>query len=192
MRKAHSRPDPAVAGEDDPRGSDAPPSKSQRKRDAHALQALGEKLVATAPDKVAALGLDETLLDAIALARKIRSNSAQRRQAQLIGKLMREADAEAIAAALDTDGRGHRAEVAQMHAAERWRERLIASPDALGEWRERHGGSQESEQVEALIAPARAEHARGQPGRRYRDLYRALRAALADKPPATEQDSSDA
>ncbi len=181
MRPSRSRPDAPVDGANSATESDERPSKSQRKRDAHALQALGQRLVASSPEKVAAMGLDEGLLEAIALARRIRSNGALRRQAQLIGKLMREADAERIADALDSGGDRHRAEVAQMHAAERWRERLLADAGALAEWRARHGEGEAAVQVEALVAPARAEHARGQPGRHYRDLYRCLRAALAER-----------
>ncbi len=160
-------------------------SKSQRKRDAHALQQLGARLVAARPTQVAALALDETLHDAIVMARGIRSHGALRRQMQLIGKLMRDADAEAIATALDQDAQHDQAGVARMHAAERWRERLIADQDAYAQWRERFG-EQNAARVEELLPAARAELARGERGRRYRDLFRHLRTVLEE-----ESDSSE-
>ena len=156
---------------------DARASKSQRKRDAHALQELGARLVGARPALTAALPLDEALHDAIVMARGIRSHGALRRQLQLIGKLMREADAEAIAAALDQDSRSDQEGVARMHAAERWRERLLEDDQALAQWRERHG-EESATRVAELLATARAELARGERGRRYRDLFRHLRAML--------------
>jgi ribosome-associated protein len=77
------------------------PSKSARKREAHALQKLGERLVQMRPQDVAGLPLTEPLQDAITEARRLSSTrGALARQYQYIGKLMREADVPAIEAAL--------------------------------------------------------------------------------------------
>ncbi len=74
------------------------PSKSQRKREALALQALGERLVDLEPVVVESLPLDAALREAIRDARTITRRGARRRQFQLIGKLMRRADPESIRA----------------------------------------------------------------------------------------------
>jgi hypothetical protein len=55
------------------------PSKSQRKREAHALQALGAQLVA--------------LREAVVTAQGLRPHGARRRHLQYIGTLMRQLDA---------------------------------------------------------------------------------------------------
>lgn len=86
-----------------------PPSKSQRKRDAHAAQKLGERLVDMRESDLADLPLDESLRDAIATARRITSRGARARQLQYIGKLMRAADMGAIEAALAAREDAHRA-----------------------------------------------------------------------------------
>jgi len=52
------------------------------------------------PGALAGLPLDETLLEALAEARRITSRGALARQHQYIGKLMRGADVAAIEAAL--------------------------------------------------------------------------------------------
>jgi ribosome-associated protein len=78
-----------------------PPSKSSRKRAAIALQKLGERLVNMREADLATIPLDESLRDAIDEARGIRSRGGLSRQHQYIGKLMREADIEAIDRALD-------------------------------------------------------------------------------------------
>ena len=72
--------------------ADAPltPSKSQRKRDAHAVQALGVQLVALSAAQLARLELPETLHEAVLAAQRIRAHGAHTRQMQYIGKLMRQ------------------------------------------------------------------------------------------------------
>ena len=54
------------------------PSKSQRKRDAHALQALGVQLVALSAAQLARLELPEALLEAIVAAQRVRSHGRAR------------------------------------------------------------------------------------------------------------------
>jgi len=78
-----------------------PPSKSARKREALALQKLGERLVRMRPEDVATLPLTEPLVEAITEARRLGSRGALGRQHQYIGKLMRDVDMEALEAALE-------------------------------------------------------------------------------------------
>jgi ribosome-associated protein len=72
--------------------ADAPltPSKSQRKRDAPALQALGVQLVALSAAQLARLELPEALHEAVVAAQRMRSHGARTRQLQSIGKVMRQ------------------------------------------------------------------------------------------------------
>jgi ribosome-associated protein len=62
----------------------------------HQLQALGERLVQLKEPYLLGLGLSDSLLDAIAEAKRIKGHGAIRRQNQLIGKLMRDIDIEPI------------------------------------------------------------------------------------------------
>ena len=158
------------------------PSKSQRKRDSHALQDLGERLLALQPARLKALPLPPRLLDAIELALRITSREGLRRQRQYIGRLMREIDAAPILKALDDDGTLHRAEVATMHAAEGWRIRLLETPDALAEFLALYPQAADADgmTLAALIEAARTELARGAAGRRFRELYRHLRDTLTE------------
>ncbi|MGA2655738.1 MAG: ribosome biogenesis factor YjgA [Gammaproteobacteria bacterium] len=72
------------------------PSKSQNKRDMHALQKLGEVLVTLNANQLAALDLPPDLLKAINAAKTISSDKAKRRQHQFIGKLMRGIDEDVL------------------------------------------------------------------------------------------------
>src|SRR6202050_4327123 len=76
------------------------PSKSARKRAAHALQKLGEELVLLNDADLQSLDLPEALTAAIREARRRRSRAALARQRQYIGKLMRTIDATAIQSVL--------------------------------------------------------------------------------------------
>jgi ribosome-associated protein len=82
-----------------------PPSKSQRKRDATALQNLGAQLVRLTPAQLSRVPLPDELLAAVRAARATPQRGAHTRQLQYIGKLMRrldESETDAIRAALTT------------------------------------------------------------------------------------------
>jgi ribosome-associated protein len=95
---AHRRP-----SEQDPteEGADERPSKSARKRAAHAAQALGEQLIALKESELTTLELPETLLTAIRDAKRIKAHGGLARQKQYIGKLMRDLDTPALITALE-------------------------------------------------------------------------------------------
>ena len=77
------------------------PSKSQLKRDSHALQAMGKELVEMSEGKLQKFNLPEALEEAIYEARRLKSREAKRRHLQYIGKLMRISDIGDIQTTLD-------------------------------------------------------------------------------------------
>jgi ribosome-associated protein len=105
------------------------PSKSARKREHLALQDLGESLTRLRPSELETLPLDERLIDAVLEARGMHSRGALRRQRQLIGKLMRHVDAEAIRAAIAHLGQGDRQANRLFHTTETWRNRICSEGD---------------------------------------------------------------
>ena len=179
-----------LAPDPTPRG----PSKTQRKRDMHALQALGEALVALTPQRLALIPLDDRLRAEIEETQRITSHEGRRRQLQFVGKLMREADGEAIQAALDRINDGHRSATALFHQAETWRTRLLEDEAALALWCQTSGD--EAAALRPSLAAARAELAQGRGGRQYRELFRHLRERLliaaGDAAPAEEADPDQA
>lgn len=82
-------------------------SKSELKRQMHALQTLGESLMALPQKQLHALEISDELQEAISIAKDMKNDNGRRRQLQRIGKLMRFEDAEAIkeqlAASLQTE-----------------------------------------------------------------------------------------
>lgn len=113
-------------------------SKSQLKRESHAIQDLGKRLAALPADKLARIPLDEPVLEAIELAHRIQNKrSALKRHYQFLGKLLRARDCEAILAALDEIDREGQLSIQRHHRAESWRDRII---------------EQGSDAIEALVA----------------------------------------
>ena len=156
------------------------PSKSARKRAAHAAQELGVALVELPEAELAALPLPEALLEAIRAARRIHSRAAGARQRQYIGKLMREIDLEPIRAALAARRERDARASELFRRIENWRDRLMREGEpALAELAQWHPDIDVSAWRQRIEA-ARAERARtGASGAAARELFRALRAMFA-------------
>jgi len=75
-------------------------SKTQVKKEAEALQKLGEELIKLSSQQLERMDLPDNLRTALIEARSIKSNIAGRRQRQFIGTLMRNVDPEPIRHAL--------------------------------------------------------------------------------------------
>ena len=153
------------------------PSKSQRKRDMHALQALGVELVGLRRDQLQRIDLPPELREAIEFAHRVTSHEARRRHMQYLGKLMRQVDADAVRAAMARVTGDSRAAVALMHLAERWRDRLLADDEALTEFMAERPGA-DVQWLRATIRAARREHGAGQAPKSARELYRWLHDEL--------------
>ena len=105
--------------------TDSKPSKSARKREHLALQDLGEQLIALNEAELASLSIDERLMRAVQTARGIKQHGALRRQKQLIGKLMKNVDAEPIRIALRLLQADDVRNKKIFASAERWRDQLF-------------------------------------------------------------------
>lgn len=177
--------------EEDADGEDSRPSKSAKKRHMHSLQELGEELTELPPSRIAALELPESLRDALAEFRRTRSHEGWRRQMQLIGKLMRHAEEEPIREAVAAFKLGSAKETLALHHAERWREELLASDDAITRW-VRAFPDTDVQQLRSLVRAARKDAQAVLPegevrhGRNYRDLFQQIKQALAAQGRAEE------
>ena len=92
----------------------------------HDLQELGRQLVNLPKSQRNKLPLDENMQDAMQLADKIRNkHEAYKRHIQYIGKLLRDADLEAIQKMLNLFANKHQQENQQFHHLEALRDQLI-------------------------------------------------------------------
>ncbi|WP_232229785.1 ribosome biogenesis factor YjgA [Polaromonas glacialis] len=167
-----------------------PPSKTQLKAEADEKQALGEALLTLRADLMARLDLPDKLLDALKEARRITNFEGRRRQMQFIGKLMRTLDMTPIRAAIDEQANGSADLTLALHLAEQWRDKLIASDDALSQWLTDYPAT-DSQQLRALIRQARKDIAKPETpgeaprhGKSYREIFQLVKLAMAEEPKA--------
>lgn len=154
-----------------------PLSKTKIKKQMNDLQDLGLRLTHFSSDTLQKAGLPETIIQAAADYRKITSNAALKRQAQYIGRLMREATDDEVCAirnylaVIDGDNQQHNA---QMKRLELWRERLLHDDNALTEYLNSHNNA-DSGELRTLIRNARREAEQAKPPKSARALFKLLR-----------------
>ncbi|MCI5763264.1 ribosome biogenesis factor YjgA [Actinobacillus porcinus] len=155
-------------------------SKSEIKRDAEELKKLGSKLVELTQTNLDKIQLDETLLDAINLARRSRLE-AKRRQLQFIGKLLRSATEEEInhiRESLDKIENKHNQQQAMLHKLELLRDELVEQgDDALAKLLDEHPDA-DRQHLRNLIRSAQKEKAQNKPPKAYRDIYQYLKTLI--------------
>lgn len=152
-----------------------PPSKSQRKREMHRLQHLGESLVALPRAQLEGLDLPLSLLEAVLAAQTMRAHGALRRQLQYIGKLMRSLDPLPVQQALARIQQHDHQAAARLHRLERLRDALITEGDAgIGRVTDIYPDA-DRQHLRHLIRKARDERAQDAPPHASRQLFRYLR-----------------
>jgi ribosome-associated protein len=162
------------------------PSKSSRKRAAHAAQDLGAELIRMRDSELASLNLPESLVDAVQEARRITSRGGLARQRQYIGKLMRDVDPEPIRAFLASRNSVNARDAERFKRVEAWRERLILEGAPALEELERWRPGLDRDEWARRVNAAREERTRtAATGAAGRELFRALRALL-------DRDTADA
>ena len=168
------------------KGTDAM-SRTDEKRESLALQKLGEDLLTLRADFMARLELSEKLKDAVIEAKRITNFEGKRRQMQFIGKQMRLLEpqvVQAIKTVLHEQLSGSASDIAALHQAQTWRDRLIAEDGAFGEWVEKFPQT-DTQQLRALIRQARKDAKPELPGqairhgRAFRDIFQIVRSALS-------------
>ncbi len=168
------------------KGTDAM-SRTDEKRESLALQKLGEDLITLRPDFMARLDLSEKLKDAVVEAKRITNFEGKRRQMQFIGKQMRLLEpevVEAIKTVLHEQLSGSASDIAALHLAQAWRDRLIADDNAFSEWIEKFPQT-DTQQLRALIRQARKDAKPELPGqavrhgRAFRDIFQIVRSATS-------------
>jgi ribosome-associated protein len=152
------------------------PSKSAVKRALNALQDMGAELVLLSDRELARMPIDdETLAHAIAEARRIRSNSARKRQLQYIGKLLRKIDAEPLKQAMADLHQQKRQETDAFHQLEILRDALLADgPQAIGQVLEAYPHA-DRQHLHQLLRQHQKEVSSNQPARSARKLFQYLR-----------------
>jgi ribosome-associated protein len=162
--------------------ADERPSKTQLKQQSHALQDLGKALAELSPQAFKAIEMPEVLRDAIELYRRTTAHEGKRRQLQYVGKLMRNADEDALRQAVAAATLGTAENALALHEAERWRAELIASDDAMTRWLHEHPET-DTQQLRSLVRQARKDAAglvaEDRQPKSFRELFQFIKPMLA-------------
>lgn len=152
-------------------------SKTQMKKQMNHLQDLGMELTKLSNETLKKIGLDEDLYEAVQGYKKITSNSALKRQAQYIGRLMRDTDPEPIErylAKLRGDNAAHNAFLQRVEQA---RERLIAGDDAFTTFMADYPQA-DAGKLRTLIRNTRKEQEQNKPPKSFRALFQEVKAVM--------------
>ena len=152
-------------------------SKTQMKKQMNDLQALGMELTKLSSDTLKKIGLDEELFEAIATYKKITSNSALKRQAQFIGRLMRDTDPapiEAYLAKLRGDNTVHNAFLQRVEQA---RTRLLADDGSITQFMADFPQA-DAGKLRTLIRNTKKEQEQNKPPKNFRALFQEIKAVM--------------
>ena len=183
-----------MRGRDEETGEFFSESRSQNRREALEILALGETLVELTAAQLAKLPIPEGLLEHIEYSKRITSHGARKRQLAFLAKQMRREEdgvLDAIRDALEANSETSKRAVALMHRMEHWRERLLAEGDvALAELLDEYPQA-DRQQLRTLVRNALAEKAKNKPPRAFREIYQVLRELMLPAHAAVNDGDAD-
>ena len=149
-------------------------SKTQKKREAEALQKLGEKLVKLSNQQLGDIDMPDEIREAVEIARTLKSHGARRRQMQYIGNLMRKIDPGTIQEAMTDIEEGSYRKARAFKETEKWRDELIAGNKELMEEILHTCPEADRRQLSQHIRNAIKEKEKNKPPKSSRALFRYL------------------
>ena len=147
-------------------------SKTQLKKEADDIQQFGIEISNLPNHKIKELSLSDEIIEAIIFYKEIKKNSAKRRQAQFLGKLLRDFDLSNVTQEMDTLKAFSRLQVKFEYEAELWRDKLINDQSALNEFINEF--QPDLTNLNQTINAARKEFQSDKKSKNYRNLYRII------------------
>ena len=151
-------------------------SKTQLKQEADDIQELGIEISKLPEKKILSLSLSEDAKEAIIFYQNIKKNSAKRRQAQFIGKVLRNLDLEDVKKELFEIKNTSLLSIKIQHEAESWREKLLSDSESLSQFIDTF--SPDLGNLNQIVLNAKKELTSNKKGRNYRNLYRLILESL--------------
>ena len=155
-------------------------SKSQRKRDADAAQLLGKNILGLSQDDQNSMDIPDALKNALDDARRIKKNSALKRQLQYIGKIMRNIDVELIQAQYLKLTNHYDKDIKVLHNLENWRDRLLNEGDKALEELLSEKPDTDRQRLRQLIRQSAKETKLKKPPKSAREIFKYLKALFVE------------
>jgi ribosome-associated protein len=154
-------------------------SKTQIKAQMLAMQKLGESLVHLGQSSLAKIPMEQDLLDAVMLARKIlRKKEGYRRQLQLIGKIMRNTDIAPIEQALNNIKSAHKKLNNAFHEIEILRDDILREGDSKIESTIADYPLLDRQKMRQYVRQANKQQAENKPPKASRELFQYLKLII--------------
>lgn len=154
-------------------------SKTQVKAQMLERQKLGESLVHLGQSSLAKIPMDDELLDAVILARKIlRKKEGYRRQLQLIGKIMRNRDVAPIEQALLNIKSAHKKLNDAFHEIEVLRDDMLREGDDKIEASIAEYPLLDRQKLRQYVRQAHKQQAENKPPKASRELFQYLKQMI--------------
>lgn len=163
-------------------------SKTRQKKQMQALQELGVQLTELNRAQLAGLPLTPELEKAVQDSHQITKREALRRHRQYIGKLMRNADHEAIALAVNQISEKQNRMARLFHVMEKWRDDLIEGDQQQLETFIEHFPQVDRQHLRQLVQNARHERLKQKPPASARKLFAVIREQLEQQMDHTNHD----
>ena len=151
------------------------PNKTQIKQEIKVLNQLGKELIDMPPSSLKKVPLSDTMLQALADAKRFRKGALQR-QLRRIAALMQSEDVEAIQLELQRQKQPSKQQTAEFHQLEQWRDRLIGGDEKLLAELIGQFPSVERQHIRQLVRNAASEKKREKPPKSARSLFKYLGA----------------
>lgn len=133
------------------------PSKSQVKRELHAIVDLTKEIIEFSVEKIRQLPVDESTIRALEEAKRFKSHGAKRRQVHYAAKVLRQNDIDAVRQQVDTWKHGSKEQNDHLHRVELTRDRLIESDDEVTRLIEQYPAI-DIQALRSIVRAARKEH----------------------------------
>ncbi|WP_010179235.1 ribosome biogenesis factor YjgA [Glaciecola sp. HTCC2999] len=154
-------------------------SKTQLKQQADALHDVGKTLVGLSAAALKTIPMNEDLADAVALAQRInKKKDGYRRQLQLIGKLLRQTDAEPIEHALSLLNAKQRQSNQAFHAIEVARDELIQQGDDAIQALLHQYPELDRQRLRQLVRQAKKQAEQNKPPKASREIFQYLKTVM--------------
>ena len=174
-----------MRGRDEETGEFLSPSRSQNRRNALDILALGETLVALSAAQLARLPIPEEVLPHIQETQRITSFGARKRQLAFLAKHMRRQEQDVLDAIRDgmsKDGDAARRETALLHRVEVLRDELLGDDgDSAMTIFLSENPHADRQHLRQLVRNTLDERRRNKPPHAFRELFRQLRDLLAQE-----------
>jgi len=152
-------------------------SKTELKKDSKKIQAFGRSVADLSNDAIKKFNFPVNIQEAIKEFKTIKSNSAKKRQAQYLGKLLRDIDLTEAYTVMEQLRTHSQKEIQANHYIEKWREKLLSDKEAITEFISLYPES-DSQSLRQLINNSLKEKNLNRPPKSYRQLFQIIKEII--------------